>query len=206
MIGIVDYGCGNLKSVENAFLKLGYQVLILDKPELLDQNKEIKGVVLPGVGAFADAMAILTRAGWVYHLQKYVWEGNPFLGICLGMQLIFEIGEEHGRHKGLGFLQGRVVKFPAGLKIPHMGWNSVKILKPNLLCTDVPNDSYFYFVHSYYAEPEDSSCILATSTYGVEFPALVGQGNVWGTQFHPEKSSRWGLTVLNNFGKWAISR
>lgn len=203
MIGIVDYGRGNLRSVEKALEKLGYEAEILDSPAQIDR---VKGIILPGVGAFADAMAALDKGGWLNPIQKYVKEGNPFLGICLGMQLLFEIGEEHGEHRGLGFLKGRVVKFPAGLKIPHMGWNTLNIAYPNVICENIPNNAYFYFVHSYYAEPLEKECIAATSNYGQEFPAVVGKDNVWGAQFHPEKSSPWGLVMLDNFGKWVESQ
>jgi glutamine amidotransferase len=122
------------------------------------------------------------------------------------MQLLFEIGEEHGEHRGLGYLKGRVLKFPPGLKVPHMGWNTLQIVFPNIICQNIPNGSYFYFVHSYYAEPEDKDCIAATSEYGLSFPAVVGRDNVWGAQFHPEKSSPWGLTMLENFGKWVVNK
>lgn len=203
MIGIVDYGRGNLRSVEKALEKLGFKADILTAPE---QIKGVKGIILPGVGAFADAMAALAQGNWLSPLQRYVQEGNPFLGICLGMQLLFEIGEEHGEHEGLGFLKGKVVKFPLGLKIPHMGWNTLNIIQPNAICDNIPNHSHFYFVHSYYAVTQDKECIAATSDYGLEFPAVVGKDNVWGAQFHPEKSSPWGLVMLDNFGKWVINQ
>ncbi|NLO97048.1 MAG: imidazole glycerol phosphate synthase subunit HisH [Peptococcaceae bacterium] len=203
MIGIVDYGRGNLRSVQKALAKLGFQAEIMASPKEIEGKG---GIILPGVGAFADAMAALRRGDWISPLTEYVRAGKPFLGICLGMQLLFEIGEEHGEHPGLGFLQGKVVKFPPGLKVPHMGWNTLNILYPNIICSGIPNGSYFYFVHSYYAQPLDKECIAATSDYGVTFPALVGRDNVWGAQFHPEKSSPWGLTMLKNFGKWVVSK
>lgn len=199
MIGIVDYGRGNLRSVEKALEKLGFQALIMSSPQEVAQAR---GIILPGVGAFADAMAALKKGNWLDPLREYVQAGKPFLGICLGMQLLFEIGEEHGEHQGLGFLPGRVVKFPPGLKIPHMGWNNLKIVYPNILCRNIPDNVYCYFVHSYYADPADKTCIVATSDYGFAFPAIVGKDNVWGAQFHPEKSSPWGLVMLDNFGKW----
>jgi len=199
MIGIVDYGRGNLRSVEKALEKLGYAVKVMTSPQEVNQ---VQGIILPGVGAFADAMKALETGKWLAPLQAYVQAGNPFLGICLGMQLLFKIGEEHGEHEGLGFLEGRVIKFPVGLKIPHMGWNTLDIVYPNVICENIPDHAHFYFVHSYYADPEDKSCIAATSDYGLCFPALVGKDNVWGAQFHPEKSSPWGLVMLDNFGKW----
>lgn len=199
MIGIVDYGRGNLRSVEKALEKLGYEAKIMISPAEIE---DVKGIILPGVGAFADAMDSLNKGNWIKPLQEYTKTGSPFLGICLGMQLLFEIGEEHGEHPGLGFIRGRVVKFPMGLKVPHMGWNTLDIKIPEKICADIPDGAHFYFVHSYYAQPLNSGCIAATSEYGLEFPAVVGQDNVWGAQFHPEKSSPWGLVMLNNFGKW----
>lgn len=199
MIGIVDYGRGNLRSVEKALQKLGYSARILENPEQLG---EVKGIILPGVGAFADAMIALEEKGWIQPLLQFSQSGRPFLGICLGMQVLFEVGEEHGVHKGLGLLPGRVVKFPVGRKIPHMGWNTLTQEKPCFLLEGIPDESYFYFVHSYYALTEDEKLLVGMSDYGLRFPALVGQDNIWGAQFHPEKSSPWGLKLLDNFGKW----
>lgn len=199
MIGIVDYGRGNLRSVEKALEKVGFAALIMTSPENLGG---VDGVILPGVGAFADAMGALKRGGWIEPLLQFARTGRPFLGICLGMQVLFEVGEEHGEHAGLGLLAGRVVKFPPGRKIPHMGWNSLSLEQPSLLLEGIPNGSYFYFVHSYYAQPSEVRDIIASSDYGVVFPAVVGKDNVWGAQFHPEKSSPWGLQLLTNFGKW----
>lgn len=198
MIGIVDYGRGNLRSVEKALEKVGYEAKIMDSPEELSA---VDGLILPGVGAFADAMEALNLKGWIEPLIQFAGSGRPFLGICLGMQILFEIGEEHGEHAGLGLLAGRVVKFPPGGKIPHMGWNSLNLEHPSRLLEGIPNESYFYFVHSYYALPMESRDIIASSDYGVVFPAVVGRENVWGAQFHPEKSSPWGLKLLTNFGK-----
>jgi imidazole glycerol-phosphate synthase subunit HisH len=138
---------------------------------------------------------------WIDPILQFARSGRPFLGICLGMQVLFEVGEEHGEHAGLGLLEGRVVKFPPGGKIPHMGWNTVSLTRNSRLLEGIPNESYFYFVHSFYAAPRDVQDILATSDYGVVFPAVVGKDNVWGAQFHPEKSSPWGLQLLTNFGK-----
>lgn len=199
MIGIVDYGRGNLRSVEKALEKVGFAAVIMTSPEELDGAN---GLILPGVGAFADAMEALKSGGWIEPLNQFAHSGRPFLGICLGMQVLFEIGEEHGEHAGLGLLAGRVVKFPPGHKVPHMGWNSLKVEQPSPLLEGIPNESCFYFVHSYYAVPAEKQDIAATSDYSVVFPAVVGRDNVWGAQFHPEKSSPWGLTMLTNFGKW----
>lgn len=199
MIGIIDYGRGNLRSVEKALLKLGYATQILENPQELER---VDGIILPGVGAFADAMAALEEKGWIQPLLHYAESGRPFLGICLGMQVLFKIGEEHGEHQGLGLLPGRVVKFPVGRKVPHMGWNTLTQEKPCFLLEGIPDEAYFYFVHSYYALSEDREILAGTSDYGVRFPALLGRDNVWGAQFHPEKSSPWGLKLLENFGRW----
>jgi len=198
MIGIVDYGRGNLRSVEKALEKVGFEAIIMSSPAELSL---VNGLILPGVGAFADAMQALRQGGWIEPLIQFARSGRPFLGICLGMQILFEIGEEHGEQSGLGLLAGRVVKFPPGKKIPHMGWNSLQLEQPSYLMEGIPNQSYFYFVHSYYAEPGEKQDIVATSDYGILFPAVVGKDNVWGAQFHPEKSSPWGLQLLTNFGK-----
>lgn len=199
MIGIVDYGRGNLRSVEKALARLEFPVKIMaDAAEL----QEVEGIILPGVGAFADAMTALTEQGWIEPLRQYAASDRPFLGICLGMQAMFEVGEEHGEHQGLGLLPGRVVRFSEGRKIPHMGWNNVRRENPSFLLEGIPDESFFYFVHSYYAVPQNPEVIAGSCEYGVRFPALVGQGNVWGAQFHPEKSSPWGLKLLENFGKW----
>ncbi|AET66426.1 imidazole glycerol phosphate synthase, glutamine amidotransferase subunit [Desulfosporosinus orientis DSM 765] len=199
MIGIVDYGRGNLRSVEKALEKVGHEARIMGTPQELE---EVNGLILPGVGAFADAMQALKEGEWIKPLLRFAASGKPFLGICLGMQVLFEVGEEHGEHVGLGLLAGRVVKFPPGKKVPHMGWNSLWIKQSSPLLEGIPDQSYFYFVHSYYAVPAESRDIIAASDYGIEFPAVVGKKNVWGAQFHPEKSSPWGLQLLTNFGKW----
>ncbi|AFQ42798.1 imidazole glycerol phosphate synthase subunit HisH [Desulfosporosinus meridiei] len=199
MIGIVDYGRGNLRSVEKALEKVGFEAVIMASSNELSK---VKGLILPGVGAFADAMEALKHGGWIEPLIEFARSGRPFLGICLGMQILFEVGEEHGEYAGLGLLAGRVVRFPAGRKVPHMGWNSLELEQSSRLLAGIPNESYFYFVHSYYAEPAEKGDIIATSDYGVVFPAVVGKANVWGAQFHPEKSSPWGLQLLTNFGEW----
>lgn len=194
MIGIVDYGRGNLRSVEKGLEKVGFASKMLTDPDAL---AEVQGVILPGVGAFADAMDALRRGGWIEPLLSYARSGAPFLGICLGMQVLFDIGEEHGEHQGLGLIPGRVVRFPLGLKVPQMGWNNVQILRDDPLMEGIPDNTYFYFVHSYYAVPDDDQVVIGCSEYGVRFPALVGKGNVWGSQFHPEKSSHWGLAIIS---------
>lgn len=198
MIGIVDYGRGNLRSVEKGLAKVGFEAEVLEGPEGLNG---IQGLILPGVGAFADAMAALRQGGWLEPLSDFARSGKPFLGICLGMQVLFEIGEEHGEHPGLGLLSGRVVKFPTGRKIPHMGWNTVHWRAEDPLTVGIPQEAWFYFVHSFYALATDQAVVLGESEYGVRFPAVVGRGNVWGAQFHPEKSGTWGLRLLENFGR-----
>ncbi|MDR1321527.1 MAG: imidazole glycerol phosphate synthase subunit HisH [Gracilibacteraceae bacterium] len=202
MIGIVDYDRGNLHSVYKALRRLGYEARILREPA---EAAAVRGLILPGVGAFADAMGALTGRGWIEPLHDFVRSGRPFFGICLGMQILFDAGEEHGEHAGLGLLPGRVVRFASALKVPHMGWNNLRIVRENPLFAGIPQDSFFYFVHSFYAAPSEADCCAGVCAYGGEFAALVGRDNVWGTQFHPEKSSRWGLRVLDNFGKWVES-
>ncbi|MFZ5753528.1 MAG: imidazole glycerol phosphate synthase subunit HisH, partial [Bacillota bacterium] len=157
--------------------------------------------VLPGVGAFPKGMENLKDLGLLPVIAEVVQRGTPFLGICLGMQLLFEEGEEYGKHQGLGFIKGKVVRFPKGLKVPHMGWNTLKIEKSHPLLSGVPDDSYVYFVHSYCGAGYNSSHVAATSFYGIEFPAIVCFNNIMGIQFHPEKSSQIGLKILKNFGE-----
>lgn len=202
MIGIVDYGRGNLRSVEKALARLDFPTKIMSDPKELEN---VQGIILPGVGAFADAMAALTEKGWVEPLRRFADSGLPFLGICLGMQVLFDLGEEHGKHLGLGLLPGRVVRFPLGRKVPHMGWNTMHQENPSFLLEGIPDESFFYFVHSYFAVPKEPEVTIGSCEYGISFPALVGRDNVWGAQFHPEKSSPWGLKLLENFGKWVNS-
>ncbi|HWJ03768.1 MAG TPA: imidazole glycerol phosphate synthase subunit HisH [Verrucomicrobiae bacterium] len=197
MIAIIDYGRGNLRSVQKGMERFGYPVTIADSPEQLD---EADGIILPGVGAFADAMRQLRELGFVEPILRNIQAGKPFLGICLGMQVLFAQGEEHGIHQGLGVFPGIVMRFPAGLKVPHMGWNQLDIKADTPLLAGVPQKSACYFVHSYFAATPQPELVLATSDYGVEFPAIVGRDKVFGVQFHPEKSSDLGLAILNNFG------
>lgn len=198
MIAIVDYGMGNLRSVQKAFERIGVTARIVPFPGDLERAD---GIVLPGVGAFGQAMDNLRAIGWDVALHEAVARGTPLLGICLGMQLLFESSEEMGQHAGLGMLRGEVKRFEGTLKVPHMGWNIVRAKRASLLLRDVPDGSYAYFVHSYYCAPSDESLILATTDYGIEFPSIVGQGNVFGVQFHPEKSQHVGLKILQNFSR-----
>lgn len=203
MIAIVDYGMGNLRSVQKAFEKIGVTARIVPFPRDLERAR---GIVLPGVGAFGQAMDNLRVIGWDVALREAVARGTPLLGICLGMQLLFESSEEMGRHQGLGILRGEVKRFNGMLKVPHMGWNVVRAKHFSPLLHDVPDGSYAFFVHSYYCAPRDESVILATTDYGIEFASIVGHGNVFGAQFHPEKSQHVGLKILQNFSRIADCR
>lgn len=198
MIAIIDYGMGNLRSVHKGFEKVGVEVIVAQSP---GQVEESDGVVLPGVGAFADAMDNLRSSGMDAAVHQALADGKPFLGICLGQQLLFEVSEEWGLHQGLGIFPGRVRRLPEGLKVPHMGWNQVEIKKHDPLLSGIPDGSSFYFVHSYYVDPAQEELTLAVTDYGVRFASIVGRGNVYGIQFHPEKSSTLGLKILENFGR-----
>lgn len=198
MIAVIDYGAGNLKSVKNALDHLGAANM------RASTAKEIllaDAVILPGVGEFGTAMAELERRGIKEAVIEAAGSGRPLLGICLGMQLLFEAGEESRGAKGLGILPGRVPRFPAemGLKIPHMGWNSVMPLKENRLLDGLPEGSYMYFVHSFYVKAAERADVSAISEYGLIFDAAVERGNIFGCQFHPEKSGAAGLVILKNF-------
>jgi len=197
-LAIIDYGMGNLRSVQKGLEKVGLSAEITGEP---GKVLAAPGVILPGVGAFEDAMANLTGTGFVPAIKEVVSRGTPFLGICLGMQLLFTASEENGLHRGLDLLPGRVKRLPPGMKVPHMGWNQLEIRNRETLLKGLDDGDYFYFVHSYYAEPEDEGVIIATSDYGINFPAVVGRDNLYGIQFHPEKSSQLGLKILKNFGE-----
>jgi glutamine amidotransferase len=196
VIAIVDYGMGNLRSVQKAFEKVGAEARIVKDPREL---AGAIGIVLPGVGAFGQAMDNLNASGWVQPLRDACANGLPLFGICLGMQLLFDSSEEMGQHAGLGILSGDVRRFRGDLKVPQMGWNQIHIQHPSPLLKNVPDGSYAFFVHSYYCVPRDNSVVLATTAYGIEFASVVGHGNVFGAQFHPEKSQTVGLSMLENF-------
>lgn len=198
MIGIIDYDAGNIKSVEKAFLHLGEEVLVSRNPEILLKADK---VVLPGVGSFGQAMENLNRYGLVQVIQEIVGSGTPFLGICLGLQLLFEKSEESPGVKGLGILKGEILKIPfsPGLKIPHMGWNSLKLQNNGRLFQGIPEDTYVYFVHSYYLKAEEEEIVKAVTDYSTCIHASVEKNNVFACQFHPEKSSNYGLKILENF-------
>jgi len=197
---IVDYGMGNLRSAQKGFEKAGIDALISSDPADVDNAD---GVVLPGVGAFRDCMSNLTQARLVDPVQRAIREGKPFLGICLGMQLLLSISEEFGLHQGLDVIRGRVLRFPVSknLKVPHMGWNRVHQEAPTPLLDGIPDGTFFYFVHSYYAVPEESGVVAARTEYGARFASIISTGNIFATQFHPEKSDKWGIQMLGNFGK-----
>ncbi len=196
MIAVIDSGVANLRSVANALKYLGVAMRIAENPGDMDGAEKI---ILPGVGAFSAGMARLHERGFVGPLHEAVTRGIPLLGICLGMQMLFECSEEMGDYQGLGLLKGRIVRFPAnGLKVPHMGWNQLQHDGTSPLLKGVPPGAYAYFVHSYYAQT-DASNVLASTDYALSFPAVVGQGRVYGAQFHPEKSQQTGLRLLSNF-------
>lgn len=198
MIAIIDYDAGNIKSVEKAFQSLGQEVVLTrDREEILCADK----VVLPGVGAFGDAMEKLHRYGLVEVIKEVVRREIPFLGICLGLQLMFEKSDETFGVEGLGLLKGEILHIPekSGLKIPHIGWNSLKFPVKGRLFEGIKEDSYVYFVHSYYLKSDDARIVTATTEYGALIHASVEKGNIFGCQFHPEKSSEVGLKILENF-------
>ena len=200
MIAVIDYDAGNLKSVEKALLSLGEEVLVTrDRQELLHADK----VILPGVGHFGDAMENLESVGLVEVIREIAQNGKPFLGICLGLQLLFERSEEAPGVEGLGILKGEILRIPddRGLKVPHIGWNSLKLQNQGRLFRGLEEEPYVYFVHSYYLKAAEPQIVKAVTEYGVRIDASVEQGNVFACQFHPEKSSRTGLAILKNFAK-----
>lgn len=198
MIAIVDYKMGNLHSVQKACTEAGLPSKIVSTAKAI---READAVILPGVGAFGTAMQHLTRMRLVKAVKESALSGKPFLGVCLGMQLLFEKSEEFGRHEGLAIFSGRVRPFPKGLKVPHMGWNSLTMKKRNPLFTGIRQDTYMYFVHSFYCDPKDKDLVLATTDYGLEVTAAVSRDNICATQFHPEKSQTEGLKIYKNFAR-----
>jgi imidazole glycerol-phosphate synthase subunit HisH len=210
MISIVDYGMGNLGSVQKAIEKLGFNAKVTSEAKDVD---DAAGVVLPGVGAFKDCMINLDKHKLIEPIRKAVASGKPFLGICLGLQVLMEESEEFGRHEGLGIFKGKVVKFsgempdledPSGktsLKVPHMGWNQIKKNQTPKALEDIEDGTHYYFVHSYYVAPEDKSIIATTTDYGIDYTSSVAKDNLFACQFHPEKSQKMGLKLLQNFGE-----
>jgi len=207
MIAILDYGMGNLRSVHKALEKMGFRAVITQDPTEL---RKAAGLVVPGVGAYGKAMENLRQLRLVKPISEFIESGKPFLGICLGLQLLFSGSEEFGFQKGLSLLKGRVVRFPFSpggesssknlLKVPHMGWNAVHIQKRSFALDGIADEAYFYFVHSYYPIPEEQEMVATTTDYGGEFVSSVRLGNLFACQFHPEKSQSLGLKILKNFG------
>lgn len=201
-IAIVDYGMANLRSVQKALAQVGHSALIIDDPA---QAQTVDRIVLPGVGAFKDAIATLRNRGWDQAIVAHIQKGKPLLGICLGLQLLFDVGYEDGEHKGLEIIAGKCVRFDVdntfGLKVPHMGWNQLKIVRPCPLYRNLPPGSGVYFVHSYHVQPTDTGVIATLTDYGRDFVSSIWKDNVMATQFHPEKSQAAGLTILKNFAE-----
>ncbi len=195
MIAIVDYRMNNLRSVQKAFEFSGVEAVVSSDPAVLGRADKL---VLPGVGAFAKSMETIRAGGFDRIICDHAAAGKPLLGICLGMQLLFTASDEMGRHPGLNVLEGNVVRFPGTVKVPHIGWNDIRRRTASPILNNVPDPSYVYFVHSYYVAPDDS-IVVATAEYGVEFAAIVRKENIFGIQFHPEKSQTTGLTILKNF-------
>lgn len=197
MIAIINYGLGNLHSVQKAITFVGGETVVTDDAEMILSAEKI---ILPGVGAFADGMKGLDSRGLVPVVREAAALDIPLLGICLGMQLLFEASEEQGKHQGLGLLSGEVVFFRhPGVKVPQIGWNQVEINKTSGFLKDIRNGDYFYFNHGYYCVPDNEEDVLTMTTYGVRFASSVEKGNIFGVQFHPEKSQKTGLQILKNF-------
>ncbi len=197
MIAIVDYGAGNLHSVKNALDFIGAKSVVTSSADVISDADK---VILPGVGAFGDAMARLNESSLVDAVKRAIADGKPFLGICLGLHMLFEESEESAGAKGLGIFKGKIVKIPdTGLKIPHMGWNSIDAVKDSRILKGIGDEPYVYFVHSYYIKPEDSGIVSAYTEYGARLAIAVEKDNVFAAQFHPEKSGDVGMTILKNF-------
>jgi glutamine amidotransferase len=193
---IVDYGAGNLRSVERAVARAGFEPLVSSRPA----DAAAAGVlIVPGVGAAADTMRNLRERGLAEPISQYIAAGRPFLGVCMGLQALLTVSEEGGEHECLGVIPGRVRRLPRGLKVPHMGWNRVRQRRPHPVFDGIPDDAYFYFVHSYYPDPEDDSVVVGETDYGVTFASVVAAGSLVATQFHPEKSGEAGLRFYENF-------
>lgn len=198
MIAVVDYGMGNLRSVQKAFEHVGAKAVIVDSPGDIDAAER---VVLPGVGAFGDAMNNLRTAGLIASIVRAISEGRPFLGICLGLQLMFAESEEMGQHRGLDIFPGKVKRFPEGQRVPQIGWNEVRIQRETELLDGVPDRSYFYFVHSFFVASERDEDVVGVTDYGIDYASIAGNGRAFGVQFHPEKSQDAGLKILKNFAE-----
>ena len=201
---IVDYGAGNLRSVARAVAHAGVEAVVTAEPKVAAAAKVM---ILPGVGAAADTMLHLREGGLDGPVLEHIAAGRPFLGVCMGQQALFEVSEEGGEHRCLGVLEGRIVRFPFGMTVPHMGWNTVSLVRPHPVFEGVPQDSYFYFVHSYHPRPSDPAVVLGETDYeGVRFASVVARDNLIATQFHPEKSGPAGLLLYANFLRLAKER
>ena len=197
---VIDYGAGNLRSVGKALVSLGYEPTVTSDPRDVERAS---AVVLPGVGAAGQIMGSLRRLGMDEAVTDYIASGRPFLGVCMGMQVLFDWSEEDGGQECLGVLRGSVRRLGVGVKVPHMGWNAVEQRIPHPIWAGVPDESYFYFVHSYVAAPQDEALQAGSTEYAGAFTSAVARDNVFGTQFHPEKSGRFGLRVYRNFVEWS---
>lgn len=199
MLAVIDYGAGNLRSVLHALKHLGVEDM-----QLVRSPQELEGaekIILPGVGAFGASMEQMHKQELVEPVRQAIADGIPYLGICVGMQMLFDVGEEMGEHAGMGILEGRVLRFPhfEDRKVPHMGWNQLNIHKESDLVANLSEENYTYFVHSYYCAPDNPDDIVASVDYGIDFTAIVQRDNIYGVQFHPEKSQKTGLQILTNF-------
>ena len=202
MIAIIDYGMGNLRSVEKGFEKVRVKAKVVSTPHAV---RDADALVLPGVGAFRDCMRNLEKLSLIDPILTSLRNGKPYLGICLGLQVLFTESEEFGSSRGFNIFKGKVVRFRVDLKVPHMGWNTVKLQNNPPLFQGIMDESFFYFVHSYYVVPEDASIVAGTTDYGVTFTSMIWKDNIFATQFHPEKSQDIGLNILKNFGNFAES-
>ena len=197
-LAIIDYGVGNLRSVERAFAATGSPAPITDDASLL---RQAKGLVLPGVGAFAACMKALSSRGFDVLVRERVVEGTPLVGICVGMQMLFEESEEFGNATGLGLIRGRVRRLPREEVVPQVGWNQIRKRNPHPILSRIEDETFFYFVHSYYCDVADETIVVGETDYGVTYPSVIGSGDLCGVQFHPEKSQAVGLQLLSNFAR-----
>ncbi|MBS1791689.1 MAG: imidazole glycerol phosphate synthase subunit HisH [Acidobacteria bacterium] len=197
-IAIIDYGVGNLRSVEKAFTSQGIDAVVTSDEKLLRSADKL---VLPGVGAFKACMDGLKARGFDELVLDAAKAGKPIIGLCVGLQMMFDEGHEFGIHKGLGLMPGRVVKFPDKLRVPHIGWNQVEFKRDHAVFSELPSQTFFYFVHSFYVESADQNCVLGETDYGMRYASICGRGKILGVQFHPEKSQTAGLKLLKNFAE-----